>query len=146
MGSPGYAGRILTLDLSSQRVDEVPTSDYSGNFCGGRGLAAKLYWDAVNPETSALDPGNVMVFATGPLAGVPVIGGSRWQVCGKSPAAEPHHFSYSNLGGKWGAALKFTGYDAVAIQGCSELPVYALINEDGVSIRDASALWGRGAI
>ena len=146
MGTPGYAGRILRLDLSSQRVDEVPTSDYSGKFCGGRGLAAKLYWDAVNPEAGALDPGNLMVFATGPLAGVPVIGGSRWQVCGKSPAAKPHHFSYSNLGGRWGAALKFAGYDAIAVKGRSEKPVYVLINDDGVSFRDASALWGKGAI
>jgi aldehyde:ferredoxin oxidoreductase len=146
MGTPGYAGRILRLDLSSKRVDDFSTSDYANRFCGGRGFAVRLYWDETKPETSAFDADNLLVFATGPLAGVPVIGGSRWQVCGKSPAAEPHHFSYSNLGGKWGAALKFTGYDAVAIQGCSELPVYALINEDGVSIRDASALWGKGAI
>jgi aldehyde:ferredoxin oxidoreductase len=146
MGTPGYAGRILRMDLSSQRVDELPTSDYAGNFCGGRGFAARLYWDAVKPEASALDPGNLLVFATGPLAGVPVIGGSRWQVCGKSPAAKPHHFSYSNLGGRWGASLKFSGYDAVAVQGRSERPVYVLINDDGVNLRDASALWGRGAI
>ncbi len=75
-----------------------------------------------------------------------MIGGSRWQVCGKSPAAKPHHFSYSNLGGRWGAALKFAGYDAIAVRGCSEQLVYVLINHDGVSMRDASALWGRGAM
>ena len=109
-------------------------------------MAAKLYWDAAKPEASAIDPGNLLVFATGPLAGVPVIGGSRWQVCGKSPAAKPHHFSYSNLGGRWGAALKFASYDAIAVQGCSEQPVYILISDDGVSMRDASALWGKGAI
>ncbi len=66
MGIPGYAGRILRLDLSSQCVDELPTSDYAGKFCGGRGLAAKLYWDAAKPEATALDPGNLLVFATGP--------------------------------------------------------------------------------
>ncbi len=146
MGTPGYAGRILRMDLSSQRVDELATSDYAGNFCGGRGFAARLYLDAARPEASALDPGNLLVFATGPLAGVPVIGGSRWQVCGKSPCTKPHHFSYSNLGGRWGASLKFAGYDAIAVKGRSEEPVYILINDDGVSLRDASHLWGRGAI
>jgi aldehyde:ferredoxin oxidoreductase len=146
MGTPGYAGRILTLDLSSQRVDQLPTSDYANRFCGGRGFAARLYWDETKPETSAFDADNMLVFATGPLAGVPVIGGSRWQVCGKSPATKPHHFSYSNLGGRWGASLKFAGYDAIAVKGRSEKPVYVLIGDDGISFRDASALWGKGAI
>ncbi len=120
------------------------TSDYADSFCGGRGLAARLYWDEAKPDTSAFDADNLLVFATGPLAGVPVIGGSRWQVCGKSPAN--NHFSYCNLGGRWGATLKFAGYDAIAVQGRSEKPVYILINDDGVSFRDASALWGKGAI
>jgi aldehyde:ferredoxin oxidoreductase len=146
MGTPGYAGRILTLDLSSQRVDQLPTSDYANRFCGGRGFAARLYWDETKPETSAFDADNLLVFATGPMAGVPVIGGSRWQVCGKSPATKPHHFSYSNLGGRWGASLKFAGYDAIAVKGRSEKPVYVLIGDDGISFRDASALWGKGAI
>jgi aldehyde:ferredoxin oxidoreductase len=146
MGTPGYAGRILTLDLSSQRVDQLPTSDYANRFCGGRGFAARLYWDETKPETSAFDADNMLVFATGPLAGVPVIGGSRWQVCGRSPATKPHHFSYSNLGGRWGASLKFAGYDAIAVKGRSEKPVYVLIGDDGISFRDASALWGKGAI
>jgi aldehyde:ferredoxin oxidoreductase len=146
MGTPGYAGRILSLDLSSQRVAELPTSDYADKFCGGRGFAARLYWDETKPERSAFDPDNPLVFATGPLAGVPVIGGSRWQVCGKSPATEPDHFSYCNLGGRWGASLKFAGYDAIAIRGRSEKPVYVIISDDGVSLGDASHLWGKGAI
>lgn len=146
MGVAGYGGRILRLDLSSRRVEEIPTSGYAADFCGGRGFAARMYWDWVDPGESALSAGNLLVFATGPLAGVPVIGGSRWQVCGKSPAAKPHHFNYSNLGGRWGAALKFAGYDAIAVQGCSDGPVYVLVTDEGVTIEDASSLWGRGAI
>src|SRR5512137_1223606 len=146
MGTPGYAGRILRLDLSSKRVDDLSTSDYANRFCGGRGFAVRLYWDETKPETSAFDADNLLVFATGPMAGVPVIGGSRWQVCGKSPATKPHHFSYSNLGGRWGASLKFAGYDAIAVKGRSEKPAYVLIDDDGASLRDASHLWGKGAI
>ncbi len=100
----GYAGQILTVNLSSGEVKATPTADYAG-FLGGRGLAARIYWEEVPPQTRAFDPGNVLVFANGPLCGVPVIGASRWTICGKSPIAVPEHFCYSNLGGRWGAEL-----------------------------------------
>ncbi|MBM4444958.1 MAG: aldehyde ferredoxin oxidoreductase, partial [Chloroflexi bacterium] len=87
MSHSAYAGRILRLDLSSGAVSQSPTSDYVRRFLGGRGLAAAIYWDEVPPTSSAFDPENRLIFATGPLAGVPVIGGSRWQACAKSPAA-----------------------------------------------------------
>ena len=50
----GYAGKVLRVDLSSGCVDALPATDYS-DFVGGRGIAAKLYWDEVPPETSAFD-------------------------------------------------------------------------------------------
>jgi len=142
----GYAGRILRIDLTSRRATVEPTSDYADRFLGGRGIGAKMYWDSVSPEANVLGAENALVFATGPLCGVPVIGGSRWQVCGKSPASSPESFSYANLGGRWGADLKFAGYDALVVQGCSEKPVYLLIDNGGFVIEDASGVWGRGAI
>ena len=142
----GYAGKILRINLSSRSTTEVSTLDYSDKFLGGRGIAAKLYWDEVPPEAGAFDEENGLIFATGPLAGIPVLGGSRWQVCGKSPAPSPEHFCYCNLGGRWGAELKFAGYDAIVVQGKSERPVYLLVNNDTAELRDASDLWGKGAI
>ena len=142
----GYGGRILRVDLSSMRTEETSTSSYSDRFIGGRGIAAKLYWDGVPPESGALDPENAIIFATGPLAGIPVIGGSRWYVCGKSPATQPEHLSYCNLGGDWGVRLKSAGYDAIFVQGNSENPVYLLIGDGVCELKDASALWGKGAI
>ncbi|MFQ5826551.1 MAG: aldehyde ferredoxin oxidoreductase N-terminal domain-containing protein [Dehalococcoidia bacterium] len=142
----GYTGRVLKADLSSAGISEGPSADYSERFLGGRGIGAKLYWDEVPPEARAFDPENCLVFATGPMAGLPVLGGSRWQICGKSPAIAPERFSYSNLGGHWGAELKFAGYDALAVQGRSERPVYLFLHDGIAEIRDASALWGKGAI
>jgi aldehyde:ferredoxin oxidoreductase len=52
----GYAGKILKVDLSSARISYIPTSDYTDRFIGGRGIAAKIYWDEVPPETKAFDP------------------------------------------------------------------------------------------
>ena len=74
----GYAGKILTIDLSSKSAFGLSTQDYAERFLGGRGIAAKLYWDGVPPETTAFDPENALIFATGPLAGIPVIGSPRW--------------------------------------------------------------------
>ena len=146
MTTYGYAGKILRVDLSSGSVTEVSTFDYCERFLGGRGLAAKIYWDEMPPNVGPFDEQSCLIFALGPLAGIPVIGGSRWGVYGKSPQAVPEQFSYSNLGGQWGAELKFAGYDGIIVQGKSDKPVYLFIHEGTIEIRDASTLWGLGAI
>ncbi len=142
--SGGYAGRILWVDLSVGRIAETPTSDYADRYLGGRGIAARVYWDEVPPATRALDAENAVILATGPVGGVPVFAGSRWTVCGRIPGVE--RFSYGNFGGRWGAGLKFAGYDAIVIRGRSEKPVYLFIHDGAAELRDGSALWGRGAI
>lgn len=141
----GYAGRILKVNLSQGTTVDIPAMDYANRFVGGRGVAVKIYWDEVSPKIKPFDPENRLIFVTGPLAGFPGLAGSRWQICGKSPTT-PVSFSYANLGGSWGAWLKFAGYDALIIQGKSDRPVYLLIEDSNVEIRDASFLWGRGAI
>lgn len=144
MASFGYAGKILRVDLSSGNITEASTLDYADSFLGGRGIAAKIYWDEVSPEISAFDPENRLIFVTGPLCGIPVIGGSRWTICGKSPEPIPESFSYGNLGGRFGAELKFVGYDAIVVHGKSETPVYLHINDETTDLKDASNLWGKG--
>lgn len=142
----GYAGKILKVDLSGGRLEELPSSDYADRFLGGRGIAAKLYWDEVSPEVNAVDSENRLIFVNGPLAGFPGLAGSRWQICGKSPATSPQTFSYASLGGSWGAWLKFAGFDAVVIQGKSEKPVYLFLHDNLAEIRDASFLWGKSTV
>ena len=140
----GYAGKILRVDLTSGKTTEVPTLEYTDRFLGGRGVAAKVYWDEVSPEVSAFDAENRVIFVTGPIGGVPTFSGSRWTVCGKIPSVE--RFCYGNLGGRWGAELKFAGYDAIVVQGKSEKPVYLFLHDGVAELKDASALWGRGSI
>jgi aldehyde:ferredoxin oxidoreductase len=139
----GYAGKILKVDLSSSSMSDVPTSDYADRFIGGRGIAAKIYWDEVPPKTKALDPENLLMFMTGPLSGYPGIAGSMSQICGKSAATNPEQFFYSSMGGTWGAHLKFAGYDGVVIFGKSEKPMYLLVQDGIAELRDASDLWGK---
>ncbi|MBW2143847.1 MAG: hypothetical protein JRG75_05560 [Deltaproteobacteria bacterium] len=139
----GYAGKILRVDLSSGNVETIPTMGYADRFLGGRGIAAKIHWDEVPPEASAFDEQNRLTFALGPMAGIPALGASRWGVFGKSPLRDPEKFCYCNLGGHWGAELKFAGYDGLIIQGKSDRPAYLFIHDGLAELKDASALWGK---
>ena len=69
----GYAGQILSVDLGDGKATSFPTGGYVDRFLGGRGLAAKLYWDTVPPGAGALSPENALICATGPVAGFTVI-------------------------------------------------------------------------
>ncbi len=146
MPSSGYAGHILRIDLSTGGTRALLTADYADLFLGGRGIAGRLYWDEVPPETKAFDPANLLVFMTGPVAGFMGFSGCRWEVCGKSPLMEPEHFSYANLGGSWGAYLKYAGLDGLAISGKADRPVYLLFNDGRVELRSAAHLWGKTTV
>jgi len=140
----GYAGSILRVNLTTGDIQTVPTEPYAGKFVGGRGIALKIHWDEVPAEIDAFDPENRLVFMTGPVCGVAGLAGSRWQVSGKSPLHD--QWAYGNLGGAWGAQLKFAGYDGIVIHGKSDDLVYLSIEDNEVELRDASHLAGKGAI
>lgn len=139
----GYAGKILRVDLSSANPETVATMSYADRFLGGRGIAVRIHWEEVPPEIGAFDEQNRLTFALGPLAGIPALGASRWGVFGKSPLRDPEKFCYCNLGGHWGAELKFAGFDGLIVQGKSNSPVYIFIHDGLAEIKDASALWGK---
>lgn len=142
MSTFGYAGKILTVNLSTGKTAALPTSDYAPKFIGGRGLGAKLYRDLVPFKTGAMDPDNCLICATGPATGFFGLAGCRWVICGKTALHQPEAYSYGNLGGKWGASLKYAGYDAMAVNGASERPAYLFIHDGIVETKDASAMWG----
>ncbi len=144
MAEFGYSGEILKLDLSDRKITRENTADYASRYLGGRGFAARLFWDMVPPEAKALGSDNCIIFTTGPTTGFFGIAGCRWQVCGKSPLHKPEAFNYGNLGGKWGPALKAAGFDALAVKGKADRPVYIYLRDGEVQIRDASSLWGKG--
>jgi len=142
--SYGYAGSILQVNLSTGKIIREPIFNYTDLFLGGRGIAGKIYWDHMSPQNDAFDPENRLIFITGPVTGVTGFAGSRWQVCGKSPIH--NRFSYSNLGGSWGAQLKFAGYDGLVVHGKADGWVYLIINNGNAEIREAGHLTGKGAI
>ena len=141
----GWMGKILLVDLTHLTTDEISTEPYAERFLGGRGIASRLYWENVAPETGAYDAENRLIFMTGPLIATGAQGATRMSVVGKSPMAFPEGFCYGNIGGFVGAELKKAGFDGVVIEGKASRPVYLWIQDDDVEIRDASPLWGKGS-
>lgn len=150
--SPAYAGKILQVDLSSRRCDSLPTEVYAKRFLGGRGVASALYFEQVPPEAGFDHERNRLIISMGPLCGMQGgLGGSRWGIYAKSPfPAIEHggrdHFCYGNLGGAFGAELRFAGYDGIVVHGVAERPVLIAIEDERVEIRDADDLWGKSTV
>ncbi len=137
----GYRGKILRVDLSLAKsiVQELPETLFK-KYLGGRGLCARIYYDEIPSNVEPLSPQNKLIFATGPLTGTTVFGGSKCALSTKSPCTGI--YLCTNAGGFFGAELKFSGYDGLIIEGRSEKPVYLDIDEGMAEIRDASKLWG----
>ncbi len=135
-----YSGTILRVDLSKGCIIREPTASYSGDFLGGRGINARILYEGVPPEIDPLDPESLLIMGAGPLCGTPV-SASRVEVTAKSP--ETGFLGTCNFGGFFGPELKFAGYDHIVISGKADKPVYLLIYNDQVEIRDASHLWGK---
>ena len=120
----GYAGNVLKIDISEGRIDKQSSKRLTDKYIGGHGLAAGLYWEMVPPEANTTDPDNCLICASGPVTGFSGFAGFRWKICGKTKLNNPESFSYSNLGDRWGAMLKYAGYDALAVSGKSDNPIY----------------------
>jgi aldehyde:ferredoxin oxidoreductase len=138
----GWAGKILDIDLTSGSIETVPLDpEMARLFLGGRGLGARLLWDLVGPEVKPLDPENALIFTTGPITASSSQTSNRFNVSTKSPLTDT--ILHANSGGWWGMQFKRTGYDALIVRGKSETPVMISITAAGISIDDASHLWGK---
>jgi aldehyde:ferredoxin oxidoreductase len=140
----GWMGKILHVDLSRSRITEFATQPYAEKYLGGRGIASRIYWETVKPETRAFHPENRLIFMTGPLVATGAQAATRMSVVGKSPMAYPEGFCYGNIGGFFPAELKKAGFDGIVITGRAPEPVSLCIHNDKVELLDASSLWGKG--
>lgn len=151
----GYYGILLDIDLSSGNIakKEIDPKDLK-NYIGGRGLGVKLLWNSLKkPGVDPLSPENPLLFLTGPFTGFPLPSASRTCVVTKSPITAPQEsphehastVSYSNMGGFFGPEIRFAGYDAIQVRGKADHPVYIVIDNDRVEIRDARKFWGMGS-
>jgi aldehyde:ferredoxin oxidoreductase len=138
----GFHDRVARVDLTSGDVAYESIDDEDAKkYIGARGLGVKYVFDQ-GPDVDPLSEENLLAFMNGPLTGTQVTMSGRIAVCTKSPltgtVTDSHH------GGWSGARLKWAGFDGLLFEGKAEKPVYAVVEDGEVELRDASHLWGTG--
>ncbi len=147
MTTPGFAGKILLVNLTNKEIRALDSEKYE-QYGGGHGTATALFWEyCVAPGDwdlqDAFHPKNMVSLMTGAVSGTGVPRGARTSVSGLSPQCYPiQWFGHSNFGGMFSTFLKMAGWDGVAVIGRAESPVYINIVDDKVTLEDAKDLWG----
>ncbi|MGC8810433.1 MAG: aldehyde ferredoxin oxidoreductase family protein [bacterium] len=141
MNKYGYNGKVLHVNLSTKEFKvESPPEIFYRQYFGGRGFIAYYLLKKMKGGEDPLGPENILVFAASVLGGAPAHGLCRFSVGAKSPLTGA--FGESEAGGYWGPELKFSGFDALVIEGESPQPVYLFINDGKVEIKEAKHIWG----
>jgi len=136
----GFNDRVARVDLGEGGVqyESIPEED-AKKYIGARGLGVKYVFDN-GPDVDPASPENVLTFMTGPLTGSQAVMSGRIAVVTKSPltgtVTDSHH------GGWSGARLKWAGLDGLVFEGKADEPVYAVVEDGEVELRDASHVWG----
>jgi len=137
-----FMGKILRVDLSRGEIRQEPIrEDWAREFLGGSGLATRYLYDEVPKGADPLGPENRLIFMTGPLTGTSSASAGRYSVVAKSP--QTGIWGQANSGGKFGPALKRSGYDGIIFEGISPSPVYLKINSGQAELIPAEGLWGK---
>jgi aldehyde:ferredoxin oxidoreductase len=131
----GYSNRTLYINLDESKIEIKPvTQQMKDIFTGGRGFCLWLLWNGVTETTKWNDPENELVIASGPIGGITAYPGS-----GKLTAVTISPLTQcvvdSNSGGYFGPYLKFSGFDALEIQGKAKKDVIIVIDGDEGVIR-----------
>ena len=141
----GWSGKVLHVDLSTDRIWTEDTLEQFRDWLGGTGIGYKVMWDEVPAGTKPYDPANRIVFAVGPLAGTGTPCNGRtaittlWPTCWPLPLVATGH-----MGGQFAAKLKYAGYDAIVVKGKADRLVWLSIVDRQVEIHDARHLRGKG--
>jgi aldehyde:ferredoxin oxidoreductase len=132
--------KLLRVDLSSHTACLKTRSD---ELTGGRRLTSELVAAEVDPGRDPLSAENILVWATGPLAGWRVSCGDRLSLGGKSPLTGG--IKESNSGGEVAGTLAGLGLRALVVEGAFPADAPGLIVVDGpevVRFLPADGYWG----
>jgi len=132
--------KIAFIDLTAgtTRITPIPL-DLRKKFLGGRGINMALLSRFYSRDLDPFSPDNPLIFGAGLLSGT--LGfGSRASITSKSP--ESSHLGDANMGGDFGAELVKAGFGHLVITGKSPGPIYLLVEDGAVTIRDARGLIG----
>ncbi len=138
----GYNGKMVRVDLTDGSV-KIETIDeaFCRKYIGGAGFVSYFLLKEIAPGIDPLGPENKLIFAVGPITGIPLPGSGRHCVGAKSPLTGG--IAKCEVGEFWGAELKSAGFDILIIEGTSPKPVYLHIRDGEVQVKDAVQLWGK---
>lgn len=124
----GYTDKILYINVGDNLVKEkdVP-AQMKEKFIGGKGYGLRLLWDATTPTTKWNDPENEVIISSGPIGGITQYSGTGKSLL-VSISPQTDSIMDSNVGGFFGPFLKFSGFDALELQGKAEKDVIILID------------------
>jgi aldehyde:ferredoxin oxidoreductase len=129
--SKGYTDKTLYINLGTSEITErdVPAI-MKEKFIGGKGYGLRLLWNGTKPDTRWDDPENEIIISSGPIGGITQYSGSgKSLVVSISP--QTNSVIDSNVGGFFGPFLKFSGFDAIELQGKAKKEVIVYI--DGIN-------------
>jgi aldehyde:ferredoxin oxidoreductase len=140
----GYFGQALVVDVTDGSARTLPLGeDVLRAYLGGAGLGAWLTAELAPRGVDPLAPENPLSFVFSPLVGTPLTTSAKFAVVAKSPlsglltdALASSHFAIAG---------KFTGHDALVVTGRADRPSHLFIDEQGVTLEDASGEWGMSA-
>ena len=126
----GYTDKTLYINLSDNKIISKPVpKETKDKFIGGRGYGLKYLWDAVRGDTKWDDEENEIIVSPGPISGI-----TQYPGIGKSIVVSISPLTGtvvdSNVGGYFGPLMKFSGWDALEIQGKAEADVIIFIDGD----------------
>ncbi|MBD3157425.1 MAG: hypothetical protein GF309_01430 [Candidatus Lokiarchaeota archaeon] len=141
-----HQGSILHVDLTEDKIWKEPLpEEWRKLYVGSRGINARLLWDyCKDPDITWDDPRNVIIYAPGAVTGTTAPASGRTSVT--TVGCTTGLYLKSNMGGHWGAELKFAGYDHIVVHGEAERPSYIEINDDHVDIHEDTDLWGKDVL
>lgn len=139
----GFEGKLLYVNLSTKEIHEEKLDEsIAKDFLGGAGYACRYLFNKIHKDTDPLSPDNILMIMTGLFCGSNVPTSGRFEICAKSPLTGI--WGESNCGGYFGPELRKVGFDGIIIEGASDKPIYLEITDNGTTLKDASALWGKG--
>jgi len=129
--SKGYTDKILYINVGSAEIKEkVVPPLMKEKFIGGKGYGLRLLWDATTPETKWDEKENEIIISSGPIGGITQYSGTgKSLVVSISP--QTNSVMDSNVGGFFGPFLKFSGFDALELQGKAQKDIIIFI--DGIN-------------
>jgi len=136
-----YAGKIMRVDLSTEKITFEPTQKYAFDWLGGQGIDQWIMYNEIKPWMTPYSPSNRLTIGAGPLVGTLAPGASR--ISAGSRNALTLGSASSNSDSRFGPELKFAGFDHLIIQGKARQPVYMFIDDERIDIRTANHLWGK---